>query len=179
MAKVNTSYYIPSGLDKDFCELIIKKMQNVELEDAKTFSNDRIRASKVQWMNTDSWIAGMMQSWVHYANMNAFHWDLSSWDEKIQYTVYNKGDRYGWHCDTEHGPASEFVRKVSISLCLSDASDYEGGELQIKLGDSVQNVKMSCGDVMVFPSDALHRVRTITSGTRVSLVGWFGGPRFI
>ena len=179
MAKVQTTYYIPSGLDQDFCELIIKKMRNVKLEPGMTFDeNINVRSSQVQWMNTDSWIAGMMQSWIHYANMNAFQYDLSSWSEKIQYTVYNKGDRYGWHSDTPIGPGNDFQRKLSISLCLSSKDDYEGGELQVKLADSVQNIKMDCGDVLVFPSDTMHRVRTITAGTRITLVGWFGGPRF-
>ena len=37
---------------------------------------------------------------------------------------------------------------------------------------------MDCGDAIIFPSDCMHRVRRINSGTRKALVGWYGGPPF-
>ncbi|BCU93901.1 MAG: hypothetical protein CM15mV3_1870 [Caudoviricetes sp.] len=57
--------------------------------------------------------------------------------------------------------------------------DYEGGELEIKvLPEETKKYKMDIGDVIVFPSDMWHRVTPIKSGTRVSLVGWYAGPRW-
>jgi PKHD-type hydroxylase len=30
----------------------------------------------------------------------------------------------------------------------------------------------------LFPSYLLHRVKAVTKGTRLSLVGWIGGPHY-
>jgi len=180
MSKVQSLYYIPTGLDSDFCELLIKKMAKGKFMDASTFSEPGLRSSKVQWINTDSWVGGMMAHYVNYANLNVFGYKLSSWADKIQYTVYNEGDRYGWHSDLPVGHIEgEFQRKLSIIMSLSSIDDYEGGEVQIKLADTVQNLKLDAGDAVVFPADALHRVRTVRSGKRITLVGWYGGPKFI
>ena len=62
-------------------------------------------------------------------------------------------------------------------MCIRDR-DYEGGELELKLNDVTKSYKMDLGDVIVFPSDSCHRITPITSGERISLVGWMGGPQF-
>ena len=61
--------------------------------------------------------------------------------------------------------------------------DYEGGELEFKIltpmgTEQISTVKGKKGDVIVFPSYLLHRVKPVTKGTRYSVVAWFGGPPF-
>ena len=46
------------------------------------------------------------------------------------------------------------------------------------MGTLERNFKMDMGYVIIFPSDSLHRVRPIKSGKRISLVGWYAGPKF-
>ena len=75
---------------------------------------------------------------------------------------------------------SNLIRKLSISLILSDPSEYEGGEFQIMhMGDKkMTTMKPPMGTAIIFSSTTRHRVRPIKSGKRISLVGWYGGPPF-
>ena len=178
MSKILQYYVIPSGINKEIADVIIKTLETNKLQESKTFANSSIRSSKNFWIAGDSWIGGMMAHFINAANDNLFQYHLTNWENEIQYTVYDKpGDRYGWHTDLLPGNPP-FIRKLSISLCLSSIDDYEGGELQLKVGTDYFNIKMDCGDAVIFSSDCPHRIRSIRSGKRVSLVGWYGGPKF-
>jgi PKHD-type hydroxylase len=71
------------------------------------------------------------------------------------------------------------VRKLSISVQLSDCSEYEGGELEFQPRDVQDpNHTIACteaqtkGSIIIFPSYVWHRVKPVTKGTRYSLVIW-------
>jgi PKHD-type hydroxylase len=178
-------YHIPSGLPKEICEIIQQKYLNSNFEQSFITQlngnniDEKYRKSKQLWLETDSWVAGMMAHFVHCANTNHFKFDIKKWSDKIQYTVYDEiGSHYKWHCDTQasiYDP--QYTRKLSISLLLSSKEDFKGGELQIMASNNeMVTVDMNVGDAIVFPSDAMHRVRPLKEGKRVSLVGWFAGP---
>jgi PKHD-type hydroxylase len=126
----------------------------------------------------------MMKHFVEVANNNYFKYDLVKFSDKIQYTVYDeKNSHYSWHTDITEACYSEYdnhVRKLSISLILSDPSEYEGGEFQIMhMGDKkMTTLKPPMGTAIIFSSTTRHRVRPIKSGKRISLVAWMGGPSF-
>jgi len=73
------------------------------------------------------------------------------------------------------------IRKLSVTVSLSDNKDYKGGELQFYLNspklkekDKIkicEEVKTQ-GSIVVFPSHLWHRVTPVTKGTRYSLVMW-------
>jgi PKHD-type hydroxylase len=64
-------------------------------------------------------------------------------------------------------------------MLLSDPSEFEGGELQVKpYSDEVQTLEIKKGRAWFFPSYMLHKVTPVTKGTRRSLVLWVGGPAF-
>ena len=190
MAKVINYYKIPTGITKEICDSIVKSFDNEDLYDSGVFGpdqkdsntiNDNIRKSKNLWISTDHWISGMMAHFINCANQNLFNYDLVNWSDKIQYTVYEgKGSHYAWHTDTALSPFDNFLmRKLSISLLLSSKSDYEGGEFQIMYGPRhMDTIELDIGDAIIFPSDAAHRVRPLKSGKRISLVGWYSGPKF-
>ena len=104
---------------------------------------------------------------------------MDKWADQIQYTLYEgEGSHYAWHQDTALSSFDpQICRKLSISLLLSDPSEYEGGELQLLYSDKrVVTLKPELGGAVIFPSSVRHRVRKIKSGRRESLVGWYGGP---
>ena len=182
-------YYIPTAIDKEVAEMIIRKCSDYQLEDSRVFDNDqnenidyRYRISKHCWLATDNWIGGIMKHCIESANQSLFNFDLTKWTDKIQYTVYDEeGSHYKWHYDIAKSSIDkETVRKLSISLLLSSPDDYEGGELQLLLpGETVMKTfKPRLGDAIIFSSMTRHRVRPIKSGKRISLVGWYGGPAF-
>jgi PKHD-type hydroxylase len=70
-------------------------------------------------------------------------------------------------------------RKLSMAMLLSDPSEFEGGEFQVKTtSDDVQTLEVKKGRAWFFPSYMLHRVTPVTKGVRRSLVLWVGGPQF-
>ena len=182
MAKNNGLYVIPSGIDKSVSDVIKTQLKNVDLKQSTLRDENidlSIRSSKTYWVETDHWISGMMSHFINCANVDYFKYDLHNWADKIQYTVYDgPGTGYKWHND--YAPSSKYegmYRKLSISICLDD--EYEGGELQLlSTSNELHTMKMKCGDVVIFSSDIVHRVRPLKSGYRSSLVGWYGGPKF-
>ena len=67
------------------------------------------------------------------------------------------------------------VRKISMTLLLSDPSEFKGGELQFM--DKTKEIKdLKQGQAIFFASFLRHRVAPVKKGVRRSLVMWFGGP---
>jgi PKHD-type hydroxylase len=184
MTKCDQVYYIPSAIDESVAKVITDQLFDCQLDDGVVINgeddpNNPLRISKIHWLNTDHWVAGMMAHFIHQANNNTFQYDLHAWSDQIQYTVYDSvGSKYGWH--TDQCPSTYYEgmwRKLSISLCLT--SDYEGGKFQILGGhNKLVNYNLRCGDAVIFSSDLVHRVTPVKSGKRISLVGWFAGPKF-
>jgi len=178
-------YQIPSQIPKSICDEIIKEYRN-DLTTAVVGEldgevNSKIRQSKVNWINNDNWIAGMMSHFVLSANKHYFNFDIDGYRKKIQFTQYNEGDFYNWHVDSNAKLLSEdFTRKLSVIMCLSSLDEYEGGELEIFYPASTfrDSFRLDFGEVVIFPSVIPHRVRKVISGERFSLVGWMGGPPF-
>ncbi len=83
---------------------------------------------------------------------------------------YTAGMEYGRHVDD----ALMGGRRVDLSftLFLSDPETYQGGELVIEGLDGETEIKLSPGDVVVYPTAALHRVAEVSSGERLAVVGW-------
>jgi len=70
------------------------------------------------------------------------------------------------------------IRKLSVTISLSDPNDYTGGNLKFDLGPHRPDRYHECeeirprGSIVVFPSHIYHQVTPVTSGTRYSLVCW-------
>ena len=62
-----------------------------------------------------------------------------------------------------NGKPPPSTRKYSIVISLNDAGSYEGGDMEIITGE-VQTMKMSVGDVIIYPSFLSTRFLPITSG---------------
>ena len=99
--------------------------------------------------------------------------------ENFQYTRYRKGEFYDWHIDAGD-LSTEYERKISATIILSDPKEYEGGEFQCVIGgrvDEPMTVKPKKGDAIFFASWMPHRVTPVTKGVRKSLVCWVMGKR--
>ena len=147
------------------------------------------RDSAVVWMN-DNWIYKEIRPYVQGANSAAgwnFQWQRS---ESCQFTIYTKGQYYGWHQDSWHeayktpGALQGKIRKLSMTVSLSDQKEYSGGNLEFDFRAISKNKPQACkeinlkGSVVVFPSFVWHRVTPVTRGTRYSLVSWHTGDPF-
>lgn len=143
--------------------------------------NAGIRVTKVGWVRRVpdiAWLYARMEQLALILNQQYFNFDLFGLTEDFQYTVYHgiEGGHYEWHVD--RGPGTVEPRKISFSLQLSEPSDYEGCDLEVRNGNSIDVAPKKRGTLLAFPSFALHRVTPVTAGTRKSLVIWAGGPEF-
>ena len=160
-----------------------KKLNQKQIKDLK-----KKRDSDIVWLS-ERWIFKEIHPYVRRANISAgwnFDWD---WSESIQFTQYKKGQYYDWHCDSwdrpyqrqQGDPSNGKIRKLSVTVTLSDPKDYTGGELEFDFRnfdpDKKRNVRkckeiLPKGSLVVFPGFVWHRVRPVKKGTRHSLVMW-------
>ena len=162
-------------------------------------SKTEVRDCKISWLNTP-WIYDRLKDYVFQANQLAgWKWDIEG-IEGLQYTEYDIGDHYDWHTD---GPSDSFgayntpdqpgyngnIRKISISICLSDPDEFEGGDLLFSdphylldvFGNNgeeqpykVKHLRKK-GAMVLFPSFQMHKVTPVTKGMRCALVTWVMG----
>ena len=94
----------------------------------------------------------------------------------VEYSAAAK-NHYDWHQDVQWYGQSDFDRKLSVTIQLSDEGSYEGGDFEFE--DVQTNADFrSKGTVLVFPSYLRHRIHPVTHGTRLALVAWFYGARW-
>lgn len=92
-----------------------------------------------------------------------------------RFNRYEGGGEYGMHVD---GAAmalgdGEWLRSdVSCTLFLADPDGYDGGELVVSDTYGEHEVKLPAGDLIVYPSDSLHRVEPVTRGARLAAFFW-------
>jgi len=167
-----------------------EKLNKDELKKLKVKRN-----SNITWLN-EPWIYRELQPYVNLANENAgwnFQWDRS---EVCQFTKYKLNQYYDWHNDawkkpySKSGPDYGKIRKLSMTLQLTDGSEYEGGELEFDFRNYEPNMReeakhlkqakeiLAKGSIVVFPSFVWHRVKPVTKGVRYSLVMWNLGYPF-
>ena len=136
-----------------------------------------IRSSSIRWLS-DVWIKKMLWEYVKKANNNAFNFDIKN-QADIQFTEYTakQNDHYDWHHDVHWNGETDFDRKISITLQLSDPKEYDGGDFEFDEINTNADFKTK-GTLLIFPSYLRHRVLPVTSGVRRSLVAWFWGPKW-
>jgi PKHD-type hydroxylase len=161
-----------------------KPLTQKEIKDLKKHRN-----SRVTFLN-DWWIQRHIFPAIQEANIVA-KWNLSiTGHESMQFTKYNKGQFYDWHYDSWVDPyKNNTVRKLSVTVSLSDENDFEGGDLEFAIQDNnarepLKKILRTChevrkkGSLVVFPSFLWHRVTPVIRGTRYSLVIWSTGEPY-
>ena len=209
MNLTNYYWYFQSAVPENICDDIVRYGKSIQDEmavtggygDSKRLNKNQLkdlkkkRNSDIVWMS-DRWIYNEIQPYVRSANVQAgwnFQWDFS---ESCQFTKYTKGQFYDWHCDSwnkpyirenSNAPDHGKIRKLSVTVTLSDPKDYKGGELEFDFRQNdpdKPNKKIKCkeilpkGSLVVFPSFVWHRVCPVKSGERNSLVIWNLGYPF-
>lgn len=172
-------YYFNQGFTPDECNRIIETFKSVCENDATVFGDNVIsaRKTKVAWIpynDTTKWIYDRILGMAASANNAMFKFHVTSLRDTIQFGMYDESfqGQYQRHIDIGENLNSQ--RKLSVSVQLSDPSNYEGGSLILKHTETPK-----CqGDVSVFPSFLEHEVTPVTKGTRYSLVLWIYGPHF-
>jgi PKHD-type hydroxylase len=180
---VQYSYWKWDGaLSKEFCRSALEQVDWATSETAVITSNGIIdtkrRRTDIIWQDFMQPLGCIAKAYIDIANQAAgWGYSLSN-QEKTQMGRYKSTDEgyYDWHMDA--GPPKDGIqRKLSISILLSDPSEFEGGELQFK-GIEDQKILTKQGSIVVFPSFIEHKVTPVTKGVRYSAVTWASGPSF-
>lgn len=91
------------------------------------------------------------------------------------FNCYRGGGHYGVHSDAalmRLADGGTLRSDLSATLFLSDPADYDGGELLIEGGSGATAIKLSAGDMVLYPSSSLHQVTPVTRGERVCAITW-------
>lgn len=92
------------------------------------------------------------------------------------FNCYQTGDRFGVHVDNAirqvPGTPIKVRTDISMTLFISEPEEYEGGELVIEDTYGSQKVKLSAGDMVLYPATSLHKVMPITKGRRMAAFFW-------
>lgn len=141
-----------------------------------TFAVRTSKSAQIRRSQETEWLFVAMERMAVFAN-RSYGFNLTALEHNLSLIRYDVGAALDWHTDTGGDAVSKDVRKISLTLQLSDTHDYEGGELEFCAcaGDPFAR---AIGTVVAFPSYTGHRVTTVTRGTRLSLVGFAVGPPF-
>jgi PKHD-type hydroxylase len=177
--QVNFYSFWNGVFSKEECQKIINIAKNKGLIKGKTKGESGVRDSKVSWLypsdNMD-WVFRRVTEIVLNLNERFFQFDLFGINEGFQFTNYQApSGKYGKHVDRGIDLP---VRKLSISIQLTDPKEYKGGELYLYNNDKGVSMHKEQGTLIMFPSYTLHEVMPVTKGERNSLVTWVTGKQF-
>ena len=180
---IASPYVFPSLFSKKECLEIIELSTKLDAEQALIGSSKledldtSTRNSKIRWMGmdiTNQWVFQRVE--IAYKRANAFFKFDVLGCSYLQITEYPVSGKYDWHEDIGEQLISK--RKLSISIQLSNPSDYDGGNLEFINPLPMTNEFRQQGAAIIFPSYLVHRVTAVTRGTRWSLIAWVFGPPF-
>jgi PKHD-type hydroxylase len=90
--------------------------------------------------------------------------------------VADGGHHFGVHVDNAvRGDQLTGLRirtDLSATLFLAEPEEYDGGELVIEDTYGSHDVKLSAGDLVLYPASSLHLVTPVTRGARVASFFW-------
>ena len=169
------------NIPTDVCDAAVREFMMIEPQDATMgtggeVENKSYRDTVVRFAPDGHWFAGIMQEHGRLSNEKmGWGYELTG-HENIQFGTYGPDGHYGWHTDTFLLSGLPVDRKVTVICMMSNPSEYEGGELQIRLYQEY-TADLKKGDLIAFPSILEHRVIPVISGVRSSAVVWLNGPR--
>ena len=168
------------------CQMIVDAGHQQKPEKALVGGGPKGAHDTKKRVTTISWIPfakmpemyKQIENQLSIVNLNHFGFDGVTLTEPAQFTEYPKGGFYDWHMDLNaFGQEGQNpIRKISMTLLLSDPKDFTGGDLMFsEMGDN-KPLPLKQGQAIFFASFLRHKVAPVKKGIRRSMVMWFGGP---
>ena len=92
------------------------------------------------------------------------------------FNCYRGGQGFGQHIDNAIRPVKGSPHRVrtdlSMTVFLSEPSEYDGGELVIEDTYGSKSVKLPAGHAVLYPASSLHHVTAVTRGQRLASFFW-------
>jgi PKHD-type hydroxylase len=178
---LHTYAWYKSFLTPGECKKIIDIGSKKKLKKAKTYLgvDANRRDAAVTWLApTDDldWLFKRMTDIVSQLNNKYFKFDLYGFIEGGHFIHYKAPkSHHGKHIDII---INRYIRKLSLTIQLSDPNSYKGGDLLLHTDKTPEIAPKEQGTIVAFPSYTLHEIKPITKGERYSLVFWVTGPQF-
>ncbi len=175
---------LPDLLDPATCARAITLAQRFPATEGRVGTSNveqaKIRRSQIWFFDPTpetEFIFTPLRKAVQHVNQG-FCLDLTSFATGCQIAGYSSDvqGHYDWHIDLGTDRFSR--RKLSLTVQLSAADAYEGGDLEFHLSGLDSARMRRQGTLIAFPSFHEHRVTPVTRGERFSLVAWVDGPPF-
>jgi len=171
------------AIANDECDKIISEFSTSGYENAlvgaagNARNEHSQRSTAIHWVDPTRLINRAVYGLILEANNKFFKYHIQE-HERLQFSKYEVGDFFDWHCDLQED-STDMTRKLSATLILSDPNSYEGGVLEFFAGTN-QPIKppQNKGTIIIFDSREWHRVTKVTKGIRYSLVLWSRGFNF-
>jgi PKHD-type hydroxylase len=182
-------WYWSSVLSEELCGAIILESDRLVFGEGITGYGENsklnvdVRNTNISFFDRFHWIEGICLNYATCANINAgWNFDLT-YPQNVQYAKYFPDQHYVPHADDLCGINQNEMRKLSVSIQLSNSQDYEGGDFIIQKSDNCEEFSSvpefkTRGSIIVFPSTIKHGITPIISGVRHSVVCWVMGPNF-
>ena len=189
----NTKFQEAGVINKGFTD---SDTEELLMADDRSRTDHNVRKTDIGFItDKDNMVNKVAWHFLREANKINFNYKLEYF-QPVQFARYRNGGFYDWHQDASGQNPHGESRKLSLTFCLTDPNDYEGGELEFFGGDrQMEDMKLpdgtnitgeqvkqdirDQGSVIVFDSRDFHRVTPCTKGTRYSIVCWTVGPNFI
>ena len=180
----NFDYWkVPKYIPDHVCDVLLSNYTNWQtgkINSGRGGEEVTSRSSDVIWIKEEFWLSTFFKIMSDINGWSGLNFDITGVQD-LQLTRYvAPAGHYDFHIDGNgytRPPNNNLVRKLSASVLLTDPKNFEGGEFEFKFGNNSTDftVDMDKGDIILFPSYILHRVRPVTEGTRYSLVIWACG----
>ena len=131
-------------------------------------------AKQLRHSHETAWLYRRVAGLLTIANQ-WYRYRIVAMDEPLLYCEYPVAGKFDWHVDCGEPPTGS--RKISLSIQLSEGSEYGEGRLEFAPNGEMKNAR-AIGTALAFPSFAWHRITPVTWGVRRSLVAWAHGPTF-
>ena len=180
----NFDYWkVPKYIPDHVCDVLLSNYTNWQtgkINSGRGGEEVTSRSSDVIWIKEEFWLSTFFKIMSDINGWSGLNFDITGVQD-LQLTRYvAPAGHFDFHIDGNgytRPPNNNLVRKLSASVLLTDPKNFEGGEFEFKFGNNSTDftVDMDKGDIILFPSYILHRVRPVTKGTRYSLVIWACG----
>lgn len=176
---------VPEVFSHDECSAFIEAFDCLKRSEAETWDGEKFSVNpSCRSLEITRIPISPDIRWIYERMDKVFFWAADLWGldvrrtiDDIKYLVYSAGSHFSkWHRDA--GYEQTALRKISMSVELSDPSEYEGGEFYVfpDCDEHVAGSDRQAGHAVVFPSHHYHRVTKVTKGTRRALLNWISGP---
>ena len=184
-------------LPAELCDALTEHFVDLPVTAGTAQAHKGHRRCGLIWTNPDNWVGPFLWKYIQQTNDRVFQYDITETHmTEIHQLEYRVGHYYHWHVDddisnhlqyapppsgTARQNITEYVRKLSFSLQLTDPSEYTGGDVQIiddTGGRGMMTIPKERGTLCIFDSRTRHRVKPVKTGKRFVLVGWVLGPRW-